>query len=365
VHTGAHEDARRDFTEALTLAARVGLRLHEADAHLGLARLALTENDRAVARDHLARARALIDVTRYHRRDAELGVLDAELRALTEKPRASAALPAASPAALTTMATAERPVDFLIVAPLEEERDALLAKLPGHRRLDPDGEDVHTYFEATVATRREDGAVYRIIVTSPVGMGSIAAEVSTARSVTRWRPEHVLVVGIAAGLAAEVDLGDVMVASSVADYAVSKVASGAPRQERWKVFRADAALLSAADTFRTGWEDLVTAQRPESDGAAGRHVGVIASGGDVIASKEVIATYRADMPSLIGVEMEGAGIAAGLHAARPRFLMIRGVSELADAESNIATRKLWRAYARDVAAAYAVGFLRSGPVRPR
>ena len=125
-----------------------------------------------------------------------------------------------------------------------------------------------------------------------------------------------------------------------------------------------ASLLNAANAFREGWTDLVTLARPEGTDTPARHAGGIASGGDVIASKDLIAAYRKDMPKLIGVEMEGGGVAAALHGhvLRPRFLMVRGVSDLADAEGNAATKKRWRAYARDVAAAYAVGLLRDGPV---
>ena len=71
--------ARRDLDEALTLATRCGFRLHEADAHLGYARLHLTEGDRAATRAHLAKARAIIQATGYHRRDEELARLDALL----------------------------------------------------------------------------------------------------------------------------------------------------------------------------------------------------------------------------------------------------------------------------------------------
>ena len=73
----------------------------------------------------------------------------------------------------------------------------------------------------------------------------------------------------------------------------------------------------------------------------------------------------ADWPKLIGVEMEGGGVAAGLHddIERPRFLMIRGVSDLANAKNNAAMKKAWRAYACHVAAAYAIGLLRDGPVQ--
>jgi nucleoside phosphorylase len=256
------------------------------------------------------------------------------------------------------------PVDFVIFVPLEEERDAVLSKLPGHRKLDSDGTDVHVYFEAEIATRRQDKAVYRVIVVSPSGMGPIHAAVTASALATRWRPEHVIVVGIAGGLKDEIALGDVMVARSVADYTVGKVQEDGSREERWESYPADAALLNAANAFGHGWHDLVTTARPEGTDVAVRHAGVIASGGDVIASKDLIAAYRKDMPKLIGVEMEGGGVATALHSAklRPRFLMIRGTSDLADGDGNATMKKKWRAYARDVAAAYAVGLLRDGPV---
>jgi hypothetical protein len=78
-HTHAFADARRDIDEALALATRCGFRLHEADAHLAHARLSLAEDppDPTAARAHLARARALIAATGYHRRDAELEALTA------------------------------------------------------------------------------------------------------------------------------------------------------------------------------------------------------------------------------------------------------------------------------------------------
>jgi tetratricopeptide (TPR) repeat protein len=78
--TGARDQARHDLDEALALATRCGFRLHEADARLGLARLALAGETPALeARGHLDAARALLSETGYHRRDAELGELAGRL----------------------------------------------------------------------------------------------------------------------------------------------------------------------------------------------------------------------------------------------------------------------------------------------
>jgi tetratricopeptide (TPR) repeat protein len=76
-HTGAFDLARRDLDEALAIATRCGFRLHEADAHLGLARLALADPTAgpAIARAHVDLARGIIEATGYHRRDGELSEL--------------------------------------------------------------------------------------------------------------------------------------------------------------------------------------------------------------------------------------------------------------------------------------------------
>ena len=78
-HTRAFDLARKDLDETLTFATRCGFRLHEADAHLAYARLSLAEAHPALAADHLAKARAIIEATGYHRRDDELADLESTL----------------------------------------------------------------------------------------------------------------------------------------------------------------------------------------------------------------------------------------------------------------------------------------------
>ena len=74
--TVALPDARRDLGEAMTIAERGGMRRHEADCHLGYARLALAEGHHEKAREHLDRAKTMIDDMDYHRRDPEVVELD-------------------------------------------------------------------------------------------------------------------------------------------------------------------------------------------------------------------------------------------------------------------------------------------------
>jgi tetratricopeptide (TPR) repeat protein len=68
-----------DLTEALEIAERGPMRLHECDAHLEWARLCRDQGDLAAARRHVARARELVNETGYGRREREVRWLEKTL----------------------------------------------------------------------------------------------------------------------------------------------------------------------------------------------------------------------------------------------------------------------------------------------
>lgn len=69
--------AEADLSEALEIAERGLMRLHECDAHLEWARLCRTRGDRAGQQEHVARARKLVEETGYLRRMREVEWLEA------------------------------------------------------------------------------------------------------------------------------------------------------------------------------------------------------------------------------------------------------------------------------------------------
>jgi len=71
--------SRRDLDEAKRLATRCGMRLHECDAHLEYARLALAEGNTDNALPHFQATDALVNECGYHRRDPEIAALKEEL----------------------------------------------------------------------------------------------------------------------------------------------------------------------------------------------------------------------------------------------------------------------------------------------
>jgi hypothetical protein len=73
------DECEADLTRALSIAERHNLRLHELDARLGLAQLALDRRQTKQARNEFARCRVLLEKTRYFRRRPKLLALETEL----------------------------------------------------------------------------------------------------------------------------------------------------------------------------------------------------------------------------------------------------------------------------------------------
>jgi tetratricopeptide (TPR) repeat protein/nucleoside phosphorylase len=261
-----------------------------------------------------------------------------------------------------TSKTPVAPVDFLLITALEEERDAVLSTLRGARKLDKEASDVTTCYAARVRSKRRDRSQYDVIVTSLLHMGPINASAQAVALVHRWKPRHVLLVGIACGVRGEVAHGDVLIASQVADYTLGKQLNGR-RQVRWEVFPCGASLLDSANNIPPTWLKAIGVSRPGA-GTPQRRTGVVASGGDVIADDQVIATYSESWPKLVGIEMEAGGVAAGVHQTpdRPEFLMIKGVSDFGSDKHDPEVVP-WRAYANHAAAALALSLIKSGPAR--
>ncbi len=257
----------------------------------------------------------------------------------------------------------ERLIDFVIITALQEELEALLVKLPSFQQLPPTDEDVRVYYQADLPVTISDGAadMYRLILMSLINMGRVQAANATNDAIRRWNPRYVLLVGIAGGIAkAGVQRGDVLISDQIVDYELQKLSDGGD-QIRWVVHPVAPRLLEAAKHLSKNWRRLIRKRRPQP-GKPQCHFGPVATGDKVVAANDVLEQYRSDWPKLIGVEMEAGGMAsAAFQSARqPGFLMIRGVSDLADEHKDDS----WRHYACHAAAAFALTLLQNRPVPP-
>jgi len=258
------------------------------------------------------------------------------------------------------------PVDFVIVTPLTDERDAVLRKLKSARKLPPSDEDVRVYYAAELPAKYSDGSPteYKVIVVPLAGMGEKEAANATGDAIRRWKPNYVVLAGIAGGLAkAGVQLGDVLVADQVADYELQK-RTVEETIVRWEVHPVNKQLLLAAQNIREeDWLHRIDIARP-GGGKPLFRFGVICTG-NVVMADGLLQQYHKTWDWLIGVEMEAGGAASSAFSqvSPPGFFMVRSASDLADAKKDATDTKKWREYACDVAASFAIGLLESGPVR--
>ncbi len=77
---GAYNDAKRDLEEAMGIARRGSMRLHEADGWLEYARLHLAMGDKQAGRESLKKAKGIIEETGYHRRDSDVEEVEQKLQ---------------------------------------------------------------------------------------------------------------------------------------------------------------------------------------------------------------------------------------------------------------------------------------------
>src|SRR5262249_32895082 len=190
---------------------------------------------------------------------------------------------------------------------------------------------------------------------------------ATGDAIRRWNPRYVLLVGIAGGIKdSEVALGDVLISDQIVDYELQKIEPSGPKI-RFSVHRASTRLLLAAQNPPVGDGPKNVRAARGTPGSPKRIIGPVATGDKVIAFQDVLARYREHWPKLIGVEMEAGGAAsASFQAARqPGFFMIRGVSDLADAEKDSQAVQSWRQYACLIAAPDTHQPFRSGPLPPK
>ncbi len=253
-------------------------------------------------------------------------------------------------------------VDVVFVTALQDELVALLSKLPNYKRSVSSNDDIRNYFTAQLPIKLANGSMfeYSVVVTPLIGMGRVQASLTTTDAIRRWNPRYVILVGIAGGVAANnVKPGDILIAEQVVDYELQKIRAE-EEMIRWETFRSDPRLLGHSQILLyDDWKDLISAKRPIK-GVPSKHFGPIATGDKVVALGKTIDKYRDIWVKLIGIEMEAGGVASAVHQAptHPGFFMIRSASDLADAKKD----DRWRRYACDIAASFAVGFLKTGPI---
>jgi nucleoside phosphorylase/CheY-like chemotaxis protein len=185
---------------------------------------------------------------------------------------------------------------------------------------------------------------FSVIAAAAPRMGMPATSVLCAKIIHQFRPRYLVMVGICAGRAEKVHLGDIIVADPTWDWGSGKVIS----DKNTPKF-----LPSPHQLDLDG--DIVSSLKDLSDDKAGLtslkqnargtqppfelvvHFGPLASGAAVVAHKPTFDALLTQHRGLLGVDMEAYGVAAaaiGSGKPRPTALIIKGVCDYADKDKG-------------------------------
>ncbi|HLF77160.1 MAG TPA: 5'-methylthioadenosine/adenosylhomocysteine nucleosidase [Dehalococcoidia bacterium] len=203
----------------------------------------------------------------------------------------------------------------------------------------------------------------RDCIVARCGMGKVSAASGVQRLIDRWGVTCVVVCGLAGGLGDGLRLGDVVVGESFMQHDLD----ASPIFPRYfvpgldlSVFHASPALVASAVASAEAF--LATGLETDIDAGTLRRMGieqpVARSGlivtGDQFVQEQTRLALRRDLPQALCVEMEGAAIAQVCHANDTPFVIVRVISDSADASAAVDFQR----FVSEVAPAYTLGIVR-------
>jgi nucleoside phosphorylase/HEAT repeat protein len=283
-------------------------------------------------------------------------------------------------------------VDFGIITIREDEFVAVFDRLPKPFET-VTGERIYNLHQIVFA----DGSSYTIATVRCAQQGNGEAQQVANAILHDLEPRWLLVVGIAGGAPAmEFTLGDVIVATEVADFNVGSATAAGTRQYAltgWVTHPAaqkHVANLPALSTRLGPWNTpkSIGQKRPGVDLSSVNFcassewnqkvretlevqfkdprrkpkvtAGAIACSDLVVKDADLFHSWLQWFRQAKAVEMESAGVHRAAHAKGVPFLSIRGLSDIIGFKRD----DLWVAYACHTAAAFTVAFLKSKPLEP-
>ena len=198
------------------------------------------------------------------------------------------------------------------------------------------------------------------VVVAETGIGKVNAAMTTTLLLDHFRPERILFTGIAGGTNADLQPGDIVIAGRTAhhDYGSITDKNTPTRQTRNALtkqfnpvyFPADSVLMHLAEEVaqHVQLEGIPLASGGVSDRPVKVVTGTIVTGDVFVASSAKVGSLRADFGA-DATEMEGAAIAQVCYQLQIPHLIIRSLSDRADAEAHIAYDKFYPTAARNSA----------------
>lgn len=236
------------------------------------------------------------------------------------------------------------PLDYrtfaCIITAVEIENNAVL-RLPWDWAPYEFPADVSLYQKGVVQTK---SGPKQVVAGVTPRMGMPASALTAAKMIELFRPQYLLMPGIAAGVTGRCEIGDVVVADPTWDWGSGKI----ERRGGKAVLRAAPHQIPLHSALRMKVQKLakdrmlLTAIRDGWPGSKPTHeisvrVGPVASGAAVLADSGVLSEIEQQHRKLLSVEMESYGAYAAAFEARipqPLPVSMKAICDFADEKKN-------------------------------
>ena len=158
-------------------------------------------------------------------------------------------------------------------------------------------------------------------------IGKVAAATTATALIERFGVTRIVFTGVAGGLGAGVNVGDVVIADSFMQHDLDV----SPLFPRYEVPLYG---VSAFNTDRTLSDVLAQSVRSALPGTT-LHRGLIVSGDRFVSTTPECCALQRSLPMALAVEMEGAAVAQVCHDYGIAFAAVRTISDRADDEAHV------------------------------
>ena len=185
------------------------------------------------------------------------------------------------------------------------------------------------------------------------GIGKVAAAITATVLIEKFQVQGMLFTGVAGGLAAHVQLGDVVVGTELLQHDMN----ASPLFPQYEV------PLLGRSRFQTDFNmtrclmDSAALALPK----AKVHAGLIISGDQFVSSASESRRLQSEIFDALAVEMEGAALAQVCHAYAIPLAVVRTLSDRADDSAHIDFLQFVKDVASRYSAAIVSEFLRQWP----
>jgi len=205
-----------------------------------------------------------------------------------------------------------------VIGAMKEEVELL------HADMVVSGEATH----AGITVRRGDFRGTDIVL-AQCGIGKVNAAICTQMLIDLYQPDKLIFSGVAGGLMANMQVGDLIVASHLIQFDVDLTAFGRRHGELPDV---DRMIQSDPDLVRAA-TDCFDAVFDGQDGAPNLMIGTVVSGDKFVKDSDTLKWLQREFAAL-ATEMEGAAVGYTCQLSGLPFVVIRGLSDTADENAS-------------------------------